>query len=259
VMAHEPVPLGEAVRTAIQTMARDLPALWRAPGTTNADRQAVVRQCVDGVVVTLIGNTEQVEMDVQWSGGARTAITLIRPVGSLAQLSYYPALLQRATELRAAGETITVIADRLTEDGWRPVQGTGTWTANKARRLLAHAETSSERPPRRRISDGIPRQTHEWTPRELADQLEMTRDSLNNWIQKRAVRGRKVTYHGRSLWLVWADEAELARLREKRDFPHYGPVSRRVDAMSSDVVLETTVEKVDIQAHSACQNADQDV
>jgi hypothetical protein len=259
VVAREPVPLCAADRAAIQDMARDLPVLWQAPGTTNADRQAVVRQCVTRVVVTLIGNTEQLEVEVQWIGGARTAMSLIRPVADLRQLSYFPALLQRATALRAAGATSTTVADRLTEDGWRTIQGTHAWTSNKVRRLLEHADTPSEHRPRRRISDGIPRQEHEWTPRELADQLHMSRDCLNNWIQKRALRGRKVEYHGRLLWLLWADEAELARLREKRDFPHYGPACRRVDVVSSDAGVETTVEKGDLPAHSACQNAVQDV
>jgi len=259
VMAREPVPLGEADRAAIQDMTRDLPALWQAPGTTNADRQAVVRLCVDQVVVTLLGNTEQMEVEVQWSGGARTAVSLIRPVGSLRQLSYFPALLQRATDRRATGETITAVADRLTEDGWRPVEGTGIWTSNKVRRLLEHADAPSGHRPRRRISEGIPRQDHEWTPRELAEQLDMTRDSLNNWIQKRAVRGRKVEYHGRSLWLLWADEAELTRLREKREFPHYGPYDRQDDSASSDRTSEISPENLDIPAHSACQNTVQDV
>jgi hypothetical protein len=259
VVAREPVPLRQADRAAIQEMARDLPALWQAPRTTNADRQAVVRQCVDRAVVTLIGNTEQVEVEVQWTGGARTAMSLIRPVGSLTQLSYYPALLQRATDLRAAGETITALADRLTEEGWHPIQGAGTWTPHKVRRLLDHSDAPSQQQTRRRISAGMPRHEHEWTPRELAAQLDMSRDCLNNWIQKRTVRGRKVAYHGRSLWLLWADEAELARLRERRDFPHYGLHERRGDSASSDAGPETTGEKVDIPAHSACQNSDQDV
>jgi len=259
VLARESVPLRQADRAAIQEMARDLPALWHAPRTTNADRQAVVRQCVDRVVVTLTGNTEQMEVEVQWTGGARTTMSLIRPVASLTQLSYYPALLQWATDLRTAGEDMTALADRLTEEGWRPIQGTGSWTSNKVRRLLDHSDAPSQKRPRRRISDGIPRHAHEWTPHELATQLHMTRDCLNNWIQKRAVRGRKVEYHGRSLWLLWADEAELARLREMRDFPHYGPHERRVDSTSSDAVSETTAEKVDIPARSACQNSEQDV
>ncbi len=259
VMAREPVPLCEADRAAIQEMARDLPALWQAPGTTNADRQAVVRQCVERVVVTLIGNTEQVEVEVQWTGGARTAMSLIRPVGSLTQLSYYPAVLQRATDLRAAGEDITALADRLTEEGWRPIQGTGAWTTHKVQRLLDHSDAPSQKQTRRRISDGIPRHEHEWTPRELAAQLNMSRDCLNNWIQKRTVRGRNVAYHGRSLWLLWVDEAELERLRERRDFPHYGPHDQRVDSASSDMISEMTAEKMDIPAHSACQNVDQDV
>jgi hypothetical protein len=259
VVAREPVPLRAMERVAIERLADDIPALWHAPSTTNADRQAVVRQCVERVVVTLVGTTEQMEVDVQWVGGARTAISLIRPVASLTQLSYYPELLQRATDLRAAGEEIKAIAIRLTEEGWRPVQGTGAWTYAKVCRLLDQPEAQSLKRPRRRISDGIPRQEHEWTPRELADQLGMARDSLNNWIQKGALRGRKVAYHGRSLWLLWADEAELARLRDMRDFPHYGPYYRRVECASADAVPDENAKKVDVPAHSACKNSAQDV
>jgi DNA invertase Pin-like site-specific DNA recombinase len=259
VVARESVPLREADRAAIQAMARDLPALWHAPSTTNADRQGVVRQCVDRVVVTLVGKTEQMEVEVQWAGGARTAISLIRPVASLTQLSYYPELLHRAMALRAAGEEVEAIATRLTEEGWRPIQGSGAWTYAKVCRLLDQPEARSLKRPRRRISEGIPRQAHEWTPRELADRLGMSRDSLKNWIQKGALQGRKVEYHGRSLWLLWADEAELERLRDMRDFPHYGPYYPRVEQASSDTSTDDQIKKMDETANSACKNSTQDV
>lgn len=259
VIAREPVPLSEPERAAIQQLADDIPALWRAPTTTNADRQMVVRQCVDRVVVTLVGNTEQMEVEVWWAGGARTAISLIRPVASLTQLSYYPALLRRAMALREAGENIEAIAIRLTEEGWRPTQGTGAWTYAKACRLLDQPEARALKRPRRRISEGIPRQAHEWTPRELADQLDMTRDSLNNWIQKGALRGRKIQYHGRSLWLLWADETELARLRDMRDFPHYGPYYPRVEQAPPDSATHEDPQKVEDTTYSACKNSTQDV
>ena len=259
VVAREPVPLHAVDREAIQRLAEDIPALWHAPSTTNADRQAVVRQCVARVVVTLVGNSEQMEVDVQWAGGDRAAISLIRPVASLTQLSYYPELLHRAMTLRAAGEEVGAIARHLTEEGWRPVQETGAWTSANVCRLLDVPEARSLKQPRRRISEGSPRQEHEWTPRELADQLGMTWDSLNNWIQKGALRGRQIQHKGRSLWLLWADETELARLRDMRDFPHYGPYAPRVEPVSPEAPTERDANILDDTRHSACQNAAQDV
>jgi hypothetical protein len=242
VVAQQPVPLNEQDRDTIRRIASDIPALWQAPTTTAADRQALVRQLVDQVVVTLKGNTEQMPVEVQWVGGHRTCLSLIRPVGSLQQLSYYPELLQRTMALRAAGDDINTIARRLTEEGWRPIQGSGVWTYAKVMRLLDQPEAATLKPPRKPLSDGIPRQVHEWTTLELAEQLGMARDSLHNWVQKRRLRQRKVRYRGREVWLIWADEAELERLREMRDFPHYGPYLPRIEE-ESPTSTDTTGEK----------------
>ncbi len=229
VMAQQPVPLSEHDRETIRRMAQDIPALWQAPSTSAADRQALVRQLVEHVTVTLRGNSEQMQVEVQWAGGNRTSLSLIRPVGNLQQLSYYPELMQRTMALRAAGEHANTIAQRLTEEGWRPLQGQGAWTVAKIVRLLNQPEASSLKQSRTPISQGIPKEAHEWTTRELAEALGMARDSLHNWVQKGLLRGRKVTYHGRSMWLLWADDAELTKLRELRDFPYYGTHPPRIE------------------------------
>ncbi|MCP4397818.1 MAG: recombinase family protein, partial [bacterium] len=229
VMAQQPVPLSEHDRETIRRMAQDIPALWQAPSTSAADRQALVRQLVEQVKVTLRGNSEQMHVEVKWAGGNRTSCSLIRPVGSLQQLSYYPELMQRTIDLRVAGENANTIAQRLTEEGWCPVQGHGPWTYAKVLRLLDQPEAKALKQSRTPLSEGIPREAHEWTPLELAEELSMARDSLHNWIQKDLLRGRKVTYHGRSMWLLWADEVEMARLREMRDFPSYGTYPPRIE------------------------------
>jgi len=181
-------------------------------------------------------------VEVQWVGGHRTHLSLIRPVGRLQQLSYYPELLQRTIALRATGDNATTIARRLTEEGWRPIQGSGVWTYAKVMRLLDQPEAAALKSPRKPLSDGIPRQAHEWTTLELAEHLDMGRDSLHNWVQKGALRQRKVRYRGREMWLIWADEAELERLREMRDFPHYGPYLPRIEG-EPDTSTDTIGEK----------------
>ena len=47
-----------------------------------------------------------------------------------------------------------------------------------------------------------------------------------------------VHYRGRSLWLLWADEAELERLREMRDFPYYGTHPPRIEVEAPPPVEE---------------------
>jgi hypothetical protein len=229
IAAEEPIPLSERDRETIRQMAQDILALWHAPSTSAADRQALVRQLIEQVTVTLQGNSEQMQVEVQWAGGNQTSLSLIRPVGSLQQLSYYPELLRRTMALREAGHDVKTIARHLTEEGWRPLQGEGAWTIAKVTRLLEQPEAKALKQSRIPISQDVPKAAHEWTTRELAEQLGMARDSLHNWVQKGVVRGRKVTYRGRLLWLLWADEAELERLREMRDFPYYGPHLPRIE------------------------------
>lgn len=86
----------------------------------------------------------------------------------------------------------------------------------------------------------------------------MARDSLHNWVQKGAVRGRKVICQRRSIWLLWADEAELERLRELREFPDYGPHSPRIE-MDAPMPQEQAAQNHDEKTDSACQNPTHDV
>jgi len=86
--AEQPAALTAEERAAIQRLATAIPALWQAPTTTAADRQAIVRQLVERVVVTVHGESEQVDAQIHWFGGHGTQTTLIRPVARLDQLSY---------------------------------------------------------------------------------------------------------------------------------------------------------------------------
>lgn len=227
--AQQPVPLRPDERDAIRRCARDIPTLWQASTTTASDRKALVRQLIDRVEITLTGNSEQMTLDIQWAGGAGTSIPLIRPVASLTQLSYYPDLLQRAMELRTAGTTLQAIAQHLTDEDWRPVSGHGPWTFAMVCHLFNRPEAGTWTPTRRRLVEGIQREPHEWTSQELAEALGMTRDSLNNWVQKGRLRMRKVPYGKRCVRLIWADDDELERLRDLRAHPQYGPARPRVE------------------------------
>ena len=54
------MPLTADERAAIKHLASDIPALWTAPTTAAADRQAIARLMLERVVVTVQGESEAV-------------------------------------------------------------------------------------------------------------------------------------------------------------------------------------------------------
>ena len=87
-LASQPVTLSASEREAIRRLASDLPALWYAETTTAADRQAIIRQLVERVVVTVQGESEHVDLEAldrwpphpdeaQASGGALGSVKLL--------------------------------------------------------------------------------------------------------------------------------------------------------------------------------------
>ena len=103
-----PVPLSVDERGRIRPLAEDIPALWHAPTTTTSERQAIVRQLIEQVVINVQGRSEQVILEVQWAGGHRTELTVIRPIGRLECLSYCPELIRRVAALWIAGQSVKV-------------------------------------------------------------------------------------------------------------------------------------------------------
>ena len=86
----------------VEVMKRENPGLWEAESTTDADRKEIIRQVIDRVVIDTQGSTEKVRVVIEWAGGTCTQGEMIRPVGKLERLSYYPELCDRVRALAAA-------------------------------------------------------------------------------------------------------------------------------------------------------------
>jgi len=84
-LVDQPMTLSAPEREAIRRLAQDIPVRWQASSTTVADRQAIMRQLVERVVVTLQGESEKVDVVVHWMGGHQSPATMIRPVARLEQ------------------------------------------------------------------------------------------------------------------------------------------------------------------------------
>jgi len=211
--AQRPSPAELAV---IRELSDDLPALWRAETTTQAERQTLVRLLLERVLVEVVGESERVRVECHWQGGLHTTHELIRPVARLAGLSTYAALTARAAELRREGRDYARIADILNHEGWRPAKRRDTFNAPMVHHLLIQSGAETVR--YRRRPRPLDRRANEWTIRELAEQIGMPQPTLYTWIQKGRLSCRNADGSRRDK-LVFADPETIAALKTIRATP----------------------------------------
>ncbi|MFI9202775.1 hypothetical protein [Streptomyces sp. NPDC053048] len=85
--AVRPRFLTAAEREQIRALAGDLPAVWQASTTTDADRKQLMRHLIEKIHVTVVADSERVTVQVTWAGGHQTDGEVVRPVSRLDQLS----------------------------------------------------------------------------------------------------------------------------------------------------------------------------
>ena len=76
---EQPATLTAAERAAIQDLARDLPRVWSAPSTTQADRKELLRILIEDITATVAGDSELVDVTITWAGGHQTAGQAVAP------------------------------------------------------------------------------------------------------------------------------------------------------------------------------------
>ena len=220
--AARPRTLTAAERDQVRTLAADLPAVWNASTTSDADRKQLIRHLVGQVRVTVLGSSEKVDVEVVWAGGHRTAAQITRPVACLSQLSYYPHLAARARELADSGCTTAQIAERLNAEGFRPPKRSPIFTPSAVTDLLRTLGIKRTRTPARHNRPALAR--HEWWLRDLAEQLGMSAVTLDSWVRRGWATG--YLHPDTRLTVVSADPAEVERLRALHKVPR-GQHNRR--------------------------------
>ena len=209
-----PRALSERERAMIRRLAADIPALWTAPTTTYADRKELVRQVVERVAVNAEGASERVHVTIEWVGGEQTRGVVRRPIQRTDALSTYPEICERVRTWVEAGLPATSIAERLNAEGYRPPRGQrfGVQAVRQLRRRLGLSGHRPRRNPRTGLA------TDEWWRSELARTLGIPTGTLDSWIERGWVRARQEP-RGLRRWIVWADAAEVERLRQFRQRP----------------------------------------
>lgn len=202
-----PLPLRAEERARLEQVAADIPTIWQAPSTTNADRKALIRCLIQRVLVSVRCDSEHVAVTIQWAGGYESHHEFIRPVATYAQLRDFERLMDRVVHLRQTGHTTRHIAECLNAEGFSPPKRTGAFTLPVVYQLLKRrALIGNERSHDELLG------SNEWWLTDLARQLAMSHLKLRDWAMRGWVQGRKTPLQGR--WILWADQDEVERLQQ---------------------------------------------
>src|SRR5712691_6698186 len=212
---EQPETLTAGQRAAIQILASDLPRVWNAPSTTQADRKELLRILIEDITATVAGNSELVDVTITWAGGHQTSGQAVRPVARLDQLSYFPALLDRVTGLAGTGRNSRQIAGILNAGGYRPPKRTDSFTAGQVRTLISQHGIRAPQKGRPAVLTGLA--PGEWSVPGLAAELGMPAVTIYNWIYRGWITARHAP--GTRNWIITADEHQTRQLRERRARP----------------------------------------
>lgn len=235
-----PQELSPYEREQIQALAHDLPALWHAESTTPEDRQTIARLLLEQVTVTVEGNTDRVEVELRWAGGFTSRHTLMRPVQTYEQLSNYDDLVTRIEALRAQHRTLSEIAATLNAEGYHPPKRASRFTKGILSRFLRERQARASTRVRRE-QDEPHLSMHEWWLADLASELSMPIATLHRWQRVGWVRTRKVAAVG-GRWAIYADAAELDRLRRLRASPRSWPQPYPTELITPKPTAEEAAE-----------------
>jgi hypothetical protein len=212
---QQPAVLSEGEREAIQSLAADLPRVWHAPTTTQADRKELLRILIEDITANVVGDSELIDVTITWAGGHQTSGQAVRPVARTDQLSYFPALLERVTGLAGTGHDTRQIADVLNAEGYRPPKRTDRFTGEQVRTLISQYGTSSEQKGRPAVLGSLA--PGEWSVTALSAELGMPAATIYNWIYRDWITARHAP--GTRNWIITADDRQMRELRERRSRP----------------------------------------
>lgn len=223
VREREKVELDDADRARVLALAKDLPRVWSAPSTTNAQRKNLLRTLVTEVTLTPIDvPRRQTRIQVMWVTGAVNELAVDRPSCATIHAPSAEAV-DCIRELVEAGMTTREIAADLNERGIKTSMG-HAWTMRAVRRVrrnngLQGPPASAPVPLRR--NDGL------LSTNGVAEQMGVTPHRVRYWVEKGWLIVKEGGGQGVPCWYE-LDDATLQRL-ETAKASGYGPRPRRRD------------------------------
>ena len=225
-LQDQPQPLTADDQASIESLAADVPALWNADTTTDADRKEILREIIDQIVVDIEGETEWVEARIHWAGGHQTYTRFRRPVHDSSKLSTAGPLIERIRELLESGLSAAKVGAQLNAEGYRTARG-NDFSENRVRAVMRRHGLKSTRSLLQ--SDPGEMQKNEYFISELAQELNIGVARIYGRITRGRIPARRAR-DGRRI--VTVDAAMRKELQEPRKYPLRNKNHKRPDETS---------------------------
>ena len=206
---EKPRVLSAEDQLQVQQLAENLPALWNAESTTNADRKTILREIVDHVEVNIEGDSEWVEAWIHWAGGNRTYTRFQRPIASTSRLSNAKQLIGRVKELLDDHVSAPKIAKHLNQEGFKTARGK-PFDTSRVRMLMSREGLRSKR--NKQIQKAKLKK-NQWYIMDLVKEAGVGYGKIHRWIKSGRLDAKK---DDSGHWIVTADKAkreELAKIQ----------------------------------------------
>ena len=209
------VDLSEEDRARVRELARDLPAVWRSPVTSRADRKAMLRLVIESISLSPMEVPRRATLvKVAWQSGVVSEIEVPRPDRRDA-LRTPLAAVERLRALAAEGRHDEEIAEILNAEGMRTGRGLrwNTWAVRWTRKRERIGRVAPDRPRRELLPDRYP--DGRYSVAGAAKRFGVRLDMVRAWIKRGLVKGERHDFHEhRQVW--WLDIAEDTAARLER-------------------------------------------
>jgi hypothetical protein len=203
--------LTQADREAMVALGSDLPALWQAETTTNAERKQMLRLVIREVIVDSKRADSQVWVQINWHTGAQEQFWYQRRVSSYAVFAGAQALEQRVRELNAAGLMDAQIAATLEREGYRTPGLVHPITS----KMVCHLREKWKIPTvKLNQNQHNPAQWEDgsYSVEGAAAKLGVDQSTIFNWLKTGRLKGEHLA---RSMpWKISLTEEDVTRLHE---------------------------------------------
>jgi DNA invertase Pin-like site-specific DNA recombinase len=209
---HQAV-LTDKDRQQILALGENLPKLWSAPSTTNADRKQIIRLVIKDVIVDRTREPGKVWFKINWQTGASTEHRIDRRLGSYRQYADLESLRTRISELKAAAKSDIAIATMLKAEGYRAARGEEFNGASVCylRHLWGirtHWRHEEGRNPRQ-WDDGT------YSVQGAAEAIGVRTLTVHDWLRQGRLNGQQLAKG--APWRIMLTEEQIAELRGYAD------------------------------------------
>jgi DNA invertase Pin-like site-specific DNA recombinase len=208
----QPVPdalrLSAEQREQIRALAQDLPALWDAPTTTNAQRKQLVRWLIKDV--TLAKRGDLVVIDIRWQTEAQTCLSIPRLKKSWELRQTQPEVIA-CLQQWAPTHSDASLASLLNEAGYK-AGGGGVFTAKKVQSLRYDYQIEAGCPQGPAACPTGQRGDGRYSARTAAILLNVHVATIANWCETGRLECVQTAPHG-PRWITLTPE-RIAELRK---------------------------------------------